>query len=170
MNTQSSAAENIGEILTREGLLSHDQLAHSLEIQKQQLPPQPLGRVCVNLGFVSETDLATVLVKHRRRLQLGELLVHLGLIDGDQLHKMLDHQKKSHSKKKLGALLIEMGLIDDPTLIRALYKQSQQGDPPGKRTGGKFAALIISGRLQPDQLEAIVKKAERERRPVENLL
>ena len=170
MNTQSSAAENIGEILTHEGLLSRDQLVHSLEIQKQQLPPQPLGRVCVSLGFVSEADLATVLVKHRRRLQLGELLVHLGLIGGDQLHKILEYQKKSHSKKKLGALLIEMGLIDDPTLIRALYKQSQQGEPPGKRTGGKFAALIISGRLQPDQLEAIIKKAERERRPVENLL
>jgi type II secretory ATPase GspE/PulE/Tfp pilus assembly ATPase PilB-like protein len=170
MNTQSSAAENIGEILTREGLLSRDQLVHSLEIQKQQLPPQPLGRVCVSLGFVSETDLATVLVKHRRRLQLGELLVHLGLIGGDQLHKMLEYQKKSHSKKKLGTILTEMGLIDDPTLIRALYKQSQQGDPPEKRTGGKFAALIVSGRLQPDQLEAIIKKAERERRPVENLL
>jgi hypothetical protein len=170
MNTQPSAAENIGAILTREGLLSRDQLAHSIEIQKQQLPPQPLGRVCVALGFVSEADLATVLVKHRRRLQLGELLVHLGLVGVDQLHKVLELQKKSHSKKKLGSLLIEKGLIDDATLIRALYKQSQQGDPPGKRTGGKFAALIISGRLQPEQLEAISKKAERVRRPVENLL
>lgn len=170
MNTQSSTAEKIGELLTREGLLSRDQLAHSIEIQKQQLPSQPLGRVCVSLGFVSEADLATVLVKHRHRLQLGELLVHLGLIEIDQLHKVLEHQKKSHSKKKLGALLIEMGLIDDASLIRTLYKQSQQSNPPVKRTGGKFAALIISGRLQPHELEAIIKKAERERRPVENVL
>ncbi len=170
MNSQSSAAGQIGELLTREGLLSRDQLAHSIEIQKEQFPSQPLGRVCVNLGFVSETDLATVLVKHRQRLQLGELLVHLGVIEVDQLNDVLEYQKKFNPKKKLGALLIEKGLIDDATLIRALYKQSQQSDPPGKRTGGKFAALIISGRLQPDELEAVIKKAEREQRPVENLL
>jgi type II secretory ATPase GspE/PulE/Tfp pilus assembly ATPase PilB-like protein len=51
-----------------------------------------------------------------------------------------------------------------------LYKQSQEGDPPAKRTGGKFAALIISGHLQPHELEAVIKRAENERRPVENLL
>ena len=170
MITHSAAAEKVGELMTREGLLSRDQLAHSIEIQKQQVPAQPLGRVCVSLGFVSEADLATVLVKHRHRLQLGELLLHLGLIDVDCLREVLEHQKKSHSKKKLGALLVEKGLIDDATLIRVLYKQSQEGSPPAKRTGGKFAALIISGRLQAHELDAIIKKAERERRPVENVL
>ena len=170
MNPQSSAAERVGELMTREGLLSRDQLAHSIEIQKQQVPSLPLGRVCVSLGFVSEADLATVLVKHRRRLQFGELLLHLGLIDADQLREVLEYQKKSHSKKKLGALLLEKGLIDEATLIRVLYKQSQESDQPAKRTGGKFAALIISGRLDAHELDAIIKKAERERRPVENVL
>lgn len=170
MNSQSSAAEKIGELLTREGLLSNDQLAHSIEIQRQQYPSVPLGKICVTLGFVSATDLATVLVKHRQHLQLGELLVHLNLIEMDQLQEVLEYQKKYHPKKKLGALLIEKGLIDDATLIRALYKQSQQTDPPGKRTGGKFAALIISGRLQQHELDALMKKAESQRRPVENLL
>ncbi len=170
MNSQSSSAAQIGELLTSEGLLSHDQLAQSIEIQKEQFPSLPLGRVCVNLGFVSENDLANVLVKHRQRLQLGELLVHLGLLEVDQLNDVLEYQKKFHPRKKLGTLLIEKGLINDATLIRALYKQSQQGDPPGKRTGGKFAALIISGHLQPHELEAIVKKAEHEKRPVENVL
>jgi len=170
MNTHTSAAEKVGELMTREGLLSHDQLAHSIEIQKEQFPSQPLGRVCVSLGFVSEADLATVLVKHRRRLHLGELLLHLGLIDAEQLRDVLEYQKKFHSKKKLGALLIEKGLLDNPTLIRTLYKQSQQGDPPTKRSGGKFAALVISGRLDAHELDAIIKKAERERRSVETVL
>ena len=115
MNVQSAAAGQIGELLTGEGLLSRDQLAHSIEIQKEQFPSQPLGRVCVTLGFVSEADLASVLVKQRQRLQLGELWVHLGVIPVEQLNDVLKYQKKFHPKKKLGALLIDKGLIDDAT-------------------------------------------------------
>jgi type II secretory ATPase GspE/PulE/Tfp pilus assembly ATPase PilB-like protein len=170
MNTQSSAAEKIGELLTREGLLSHEQLARSIEAQKEEYASVPLGKVCVALGFVSSTDLAGVLVKHRRHLHLGDLLVHLGLIQTDELQVVLEEQKKHHPKKKLGALLLEKGLVDEAALIRALYRQSQLTDSPGKRSGGKFAALIISGRLQPQELDAIVKKADAERRPVEAVL
>jgi hypothetical protein len=124
----------------------------------------------VTLGFVSSADLANVLVKHRRHIHLDELLVHLGLLQMDELQEALECQKRQLPRKKLGAVLVEKGLIDEPALIRALYKQSQHASPPGKRTGGKFAALIISGRLQQQELDAIVKKAEVERRPVESLL
>lgn len=170
MNSQSSVAEKIGELLAREGLLSREQLQLSIEAQKQEYPSVPLGKVCVTLGFVSSSELAGVLVKHRRHIHIGELLVHLGLIETHQLQEALEYQKKHRSKKKLGELLLEKGLIDEPALIRALYRQSQQTDPPGKRTGGKFAALIISGRLQQQELDVIVKRAERERSPVETVL
>ena len=170
MNLQSSAAEKIGELLAREGLLSKEQLARSIEAQERDYPSVPLGKICVTLGFISASDLATVLVKHRRHLHLGELLVHLGLLQLDDLHEALECQKQQQPRKKLGAVLVEKGLIDEPALIRALYKQSQHVSPPGKRTGGKFAALIISGRLQQQELDAIVKKAETTRRSVESLL
>jgi len=170
MNSQSSAAEKIGELLTREGLLSRDQLERSIEAQKLDYPSVPLGKVCVTLGFMSSAELAGVLVKHRRHIQIGELLVHLGLIPTDQLQEILEYQINLHPKKKLGELLVEKGLIDDAALIRALYKQSQQTDPPGRRTGGKFAPLIISGRLQPQELDAIVRIAESKRLPVETIL
>ncbi len=170
MNSQSSAAEKIGELLTREGLLSRDQLERSIEAQKLDYPSVPLGKVCVTLGFMSSAELAGVLVKHRRHIQIGELLVHLGLIPTDQLQEILEYQIKLHPKKKLGELLVEKGLIDDAALIRALYRQSQQTDPPGRRTGGKFAPLIISGRLQPQELDAIVRIAESKRLPVETVL
>jgi type II secretory ATPase GspE/PulE/Tfp pilus assembly ATPase PilB-like protein len=170
MNSQSSAAEKIGELLTREGLLSRDQLERSIEAQKLDYPSVPLGKVCVTLGFMSSAELAGVLVKHRRHIQIGELLVHLGLIPTDQLQEILEYQIRLHPKKKLGALLVEKGLIDDGALIRALYKQSQQTDPPGRRTGGKFAPLIVSGRLQPQELDAIVRIAESKRLPVETVL
>ncbi len=170
MNSQSSAAEKIGELLAREGFLSREQLARSIEAQKEEYPSVPLGKVCVALGFVSSSDLAGVLVKHRRHIHIGDLLVHLGLIETDQLQEVLEYQKRHHTKKKLGELLLEKGLIDEAALIRALYKQSQQADPPAKRSGGKFAALIISGRLQQQELDAIVKRAERERTAVETVL
>jgi len=170
MSIQTSAAEKIGELLTREGLLNHDQLARSIEAQKQEYPSVPLGRVCVNLGFLSSADLAGVLVKHRRHIHLGELLVHLGVLQMDQLQEALEEQKRQHPKKKLGDVLVERGLIDEPALIRALYKQSQHTSPPSRRTGGKFAALIISGRIQPQELDAVVRKAEVARRSVESLL
>src|SRR6266550_1892463 len=170
MNSQSSAAEKIGELLTREGLLSHEQLARSVAAQKSEYPSVPLGKICVMLGFVSSTDLAGVLVKHRRHIHIGDLLVHLGLIQPDALQEALENQKRHPQKKKLGVLLLEKGLIDEGSLIRVLYKQSQLTDPPGKHIGGKFAPLIISGRVQPHELDAIVKKAERERRPVETVL
>jgi hypothetical protein len=170
LNTQSSAAEKIGELLAREGLLSREQLARSIEAQQQDYPSVPLGKVCVALGFVSSSDLAGVLVKHRRHIHIGELLVHLGLIDFDQLQETLEYQKNHCPKQKLGELLLERGLIDEAALIRALYKQAQQVDPPVKRTGGKFAALIHYGRLQQHELDAIVKQAEREKLSVETLL
>ena len=170
MNSQLSAAEKIGELLAREGFLSREQLARSITAQKEEYPSVPLGKVCVALGFVSSSDLAGVLVKHRRHIHIGELLVHLGLIQTDQLQEVLEYQKKHHTKKKLGELLLEKGLIDEAALIRALYKQSQQTDPPGKRSGGKFAALIISGRLHQQELDALVKHAERERTAVETVL
>ena len=96
--------------------------------------------------------------------------MHLGLIQTTNCRKCSKYQKKHHTKKKLGELPLKKGLIDEAALIRALYKQSQQTDPPGKRSGGKFAALIISGRLQQQELDAIVKRAERERTAVETVL
>jgi len=53
MNSQLSAAEKIGELLAREGLLSREQLARSITAQKEEYPSVPLGKVCVALGFVS---------------------------------------------------------------------------------------------------------------------
>src|SRR5688572_17304938 len=140
MNSNSSAAEKIGELLTREGLLSREQLTRSIEAQQQDYSSMPLGKVCVALGFVSSSDLAQVLVKHRRHIHIGELLQHLGLVHADQLQEALEYQKNHRPKRKLGELLVDRGLIDEAALIRTLYKQSQQVDAPGKRTGGKFAA------------------------------
>src|SRR5918993_5948299 len=97
--------EKIGDLLTQEGLITAEQLAKSIAIQKQQDSTQPIGKVCVSLGFVAPTDLEKVLVKHRRRIPLGELLVHLGLLSPGQVQNALEQQEKLKPHKKLGAVL-----------------------------------------------------------------
>ena len=151
----------IGDLLTQEGLLTREQLAKSILVQKKHHPSAPLGNVCVSLGFVTSTDLAKVLVKHHRRIPLGELLVHLGLITAEQVQSALEQQQKQKPHKKLGAVLVEKGYIDEATLIRALYDQSQ---------ARKFQALVAAGRLSQRDLDTVVREAEIHRRPVETLL
>src|SRR5918992_2636325 len=112
-------AVRIGDLLTQEGLLTPEQLAETIAIQKNQNPPAPIGKLCVSLGLVTSSELQRVLVKHRRRIPLGELLVHLGLITPAQVQTALELQKKQRPRKKLGALLVEGGYIDEATLIRA---------------------------------------------------
>jgi type II secretory ATPase GspE/PulE/Tfp pilus assembly ATPase PilB-like protein len=159
----------IGDLLTQEGLLTREQLAKSILIQKKHHPSAPLGKVCVSLGFVTSTDLAKVLAKHHRRIPLGELLVHLGLITADQVQSALEQQTKQKPHRKLGAVLVEKGYIDEATLIRALYDQSQASDSANGQTG-KFHALVAAGRLSQRDLDAVIREAETHRRPVETLL
>jgi hypothetical protein len=126
-------AVRIGDLLTQEGLLTQEQLAETIAIQKKQDPTAPIGKLCVSLGLVTSTELERVLVKHRRRISLGELLVHLGLIEPGQVQSALEQQQKQKPHRKLGAVLLERGYIDEATLIRALYEQSQASDSE-KRT------------------------------------
>jgi type II secretory ATPase GspE/PulE/Tfp pilus assembly ATPase PilB-like protein len=160
----------IGAFLTKEGLLTAEQLAKSLEIQKQQYPALPLGRVCVALGYLSSEDLNRVLAKHYRRIPIGELVVHLGLISMDQLSEMLQLQQKQRPRKKLGIMMIEKGLIDRATLIRVLYEQAQASHLNQKRTLGKFEPLVVAGYLTDNELDAALKRAQLQQLPVEKIL
>ena len=160
----------IGALLTKEGLLTREQLAQGLEIQKKQYPALPLGKVCVALGYLSSEDLSQVLAKHHRRIPVGELLVHLGLIGMDQLNETLDLQQKENPRKKLGTVMIKKGLIDEPTLIRVLYEQSQGSHTGKKHTLGKFEALVVAGQLTENELDAALKRAQLQKLPVEKIL
>ncbi|MDX2072808.1 MAG: ATPase, T2SS/T4P/T4SS family [Alphaproteobacteria bacterium] len=58
----------------------------------------------------------------KKRLRLGEQLVDLGLISGDQLQIVLTEQK--NSKKLLGAILVEMGFLTESALAEVLAETS----------------------------------------------
>ncbi len=160
----------IGTLLTKEGLLTPEQLIQSLEVQKSQYPTLALGKVCVALGYLSSEDLDKVLAKHHQRIPLGELLIHLDLISMDQLKEAFDQQQRERPKRKLGAVMVEKGLIDEATLIRALYEQSQRNHVGEKHSPGKFEALVVAGLLKRSDLEAAVARAQTQQVTIESVL
>ena len=170
MQTMLAAKLKIGALLTKDGLLSDEQLAKSLEIQKKQYPALPLGKVCVALGYLTSEDLNEVLAKHHRRIPLGEMLVHLDLISMEQLKEALELQQRERPKRKIGTVMIEKGLIDEPTLIHALYEQSQRNHAGAQRSLGKFEALVVAGRLERHELEAALIQAQAQHVAVESIL
>ncbi|MDH3442921.1 MAG: ATPase, T2SS/T4P/T4SS family [Deltaproteobacteria bacterium] len=170
MQPAPAIATKIGTLLTKEGVLTAEQLTQSLDVQKSQYPALPLGKVCVALGYVSSEDLDRVLTKHYQRIPLGELLVHLDLISMDQLKEVFDQQQRERPKRKLGTVMIEKGLIDEPTLIRVLYEQSQRNHAGENHRLGKFEALVVAGLLEPSDLEAAIARAQAEHLTLECVL
>ncbi len=111
----------IGELLIKEGLLTHAELIEVLKLQKEQKLYSPLGELCVSQKFVSRSDLTRVLGKYRKSIPLGELLLNLGIITSEQLEYALELQKTT--PKKIGQILIEMEIISESTLVDALSLQ-----------------------------------------------
>ena len=69
---------------------------------KTRRPLVPLGQLCIELGFLSATELGRVLSQHGRRLLLGELLALTGVITPAQLQAALGQQLTQGPKKSLG--------------------------------------------------------------------
>jgi type II secretory ATPase GspE/PulE/Tfp pilus assembly ATPase PilB-like protein len=161
----------IGELLRQEGLLTPEQLAQGLAAQKTRRPAVPLGQLCIELGFLSDAELGSVLSKHGQRLLLGEMLTLAGLITPEQLQAALRQQRKpGPMRKQLGALLIENGWLNDKTLIHAL---SQQAWLTGKALHSlfqKFGALLTNQCLLPQDLLAASVEAHERHRSIETVL
>jgi type II secretory ATPase GspE/PulE/Tfp pilus assembly ATPase PilB-like protein len=170
MSSALAVKMKIGALLLRERLLTKEQLAQSLEAQKNQYPDLPLGQICVNLGFLSSDTLSQFLGTHHRRIPLGELLIHLGLVSADQLQSALEQQHREQPHKKLGSVLVDKGLVESATLIRVLYEQSQRNVASDGQEHGKFTALIVAGRLSRSDLDEALKQARLQQLPVEEIL
>jgi type II secretory ATPase GspE/PulE/Tfp pilus assembly ATPase PilB-like protein len=160
----------IGALLCQEGLLTSEQLAQGLAVQKTRRPVVPLGQLCIELGFLSAAQLGSVLSKHGRRLFLGELLALTGVITPEQLQATLKQQRTQEPKKKLGVLLMDNGWLDEKILMYALYQQARLADKAVHRLFQKFEALLSNQCLTPQALLAAVVEARECHRPVEVVL
>ena len=111
----------IGDLLVHERVITPDQLSSALSVQKNQKVYRPIGEVCVDLKFLSNVRLNQILNKYGKRIQLGDLLVKVGLISPEKLKAALAHQKEKGGK--LGEILTRMGAITETSLVNALTIQ-----------------------------------------------
>jgi len=160
----------IGALLRQEGLLTSEQLAQALAVQKTRRPVVPLGQLCIELGFLSAAGLGSVLSKHGRRLLLGELLALTEVITPEQLQAALRQQRTQGARKKLGALLIDNGWLDEKILMYALYQQARLGDKVIHGLLQKFALLLNNECLTSQDLLAAIVEARERHRPIETVL
>jgi hypothetical protein len=113
--------KQIGQILLHEGLIDERQLEEALSRQKELTTYKPLGEVLRTLGFVSRRALRDVLLRYRKQIPLGELLMKMGVISSSQLSLAVNIQ--GDSRKKLGQILVDMGYITHSHLTDALCTQ-----------------------------------------------
>ena len=131
----------IGELLVQEGLLTEKQLQEAVSKQYKKTTYTPLGEVCVQMKFISKTQLQDVLRKYQKRLNLGTLLVQMGLISNEEVEQALEIQKDQG--KKLGRILIDQGYITESNLVNTL--SVQLGIPKIIPAPGLIDPLVLKG-------------------------
>ncbi len=114
--------KKLGEILIAQGLITNEQLVEALQVHKRT--GVSLGTVLVNLKYITEDDLTSVLgaqIQLDQRKRIGEVLIDQGLISDDQLRMGLEEQKKT--KQQLGKCLVALGYITENKLVDVLSAQ-----------------------------------------------
>jgi type IV pilus assembly protein PilB len=120
----------LGDLMVREGLLTPDALQKALTMQKQTgmisdlgQPGhyKPLGLICVEMKLITKQDLQRFLSRHHKRIQIGELMINMGLINQEQLNHVLEQQR--FSSNRFGTLLVQSGIISEQQLTNALSMQ-----------------------------------------------
>lgn len=122
--TAKSQSLKLGDLMVRDGLLTSDALQKALALQKQGAKSglyKPLGQVCVELKLITRQDLQRFLSRYHKHIQIGELLMNMGLINQEQLNRVLEQQRLS--PMRMGTLLVKSGVITESQLTDALSIQ-----------------------------------------------
>ncbi|MFH0962903.1 MAG: ATPase, T2SS/T4P/T4SS family [Planctomycetota bacterium] len=119
--TTDAKKGKFGELLVQAGLVTQAQLDQALQVQKEQEDRQSIGRILVDLGYLTQRRLRGAAKRFGKRLLVGELLVTEGAITRKQLEKALrEHKATGHS---LGKVLVGAGVVSEDDLARALGRQ-----------------------------------------------
>lgn len=113
----------IGDLLVKEGLITAPQLQTALETQRELKDEEwvPLGHILIRHKLITRTQLIGVLLRHRKRLALGEIFVKMGALTQEQLDAALE--ERARTGRRLGETLIDLEYATEETLRRALCLQ-----------------------------------------------
>src|SRR5215510_7185643 len=118
----AGAADRLGEILLREGLISRDQLAQALTEQKAS--KQRLGYVLVKLGLVKELEITKLLARQYRmpavdlsRFEVDPKLIKLMPADLATKHVVLPLKREGRTLTIAMPDPTDHGLLEDLKFI-----------------------------------------------------
>ena len=100
----------IGDLLVREGFIGEQEVQQALEIQKKEaaLSNQPLGKILVGMGAISEEDLKELLQHPDLKKDIASLALAKGMITREQLEECL---KEKPPGKGVEEWLVKKGLL-----------------------------------------------------------
>jgi type IV pilus assembly protein PilB len=122
-SSETPTGTRFGEILVDEALITPDQLAEALRVQSTLAAYTPLGEVLMMRGWLTRTQLISLLRRHRKRARLGDLLVRAKRITPEQLQTALARQQLV--RQPLGRTLMALGYVTEVTMREALCAQMQ---------------------------------------------
>ncbi len=98
-----------GTFLYYKGIISYEMLLKSLAWQKEQRPL--LGQIAMQIGLLSPSNFATILLQTKNGFQFGAIAKKMKLLTESTIRKMVDSQNKYNCK--IGKYFIENGILSD---------------------------------------------------------
>jgi type II secretory ATPase GspE/PulE/Tfp pilus assembly ATPase PilB-like protein len=110
----------VGELLLEENLITPEQLAEALEVQKSY-PQQTIGQLLCRLGFVKERELSLLLEQKNKRRSIDDILLSLGFLDKQKLAHAREISRQSDIT--LEKALLKLRYLDEEQLAKAIAAQ-----------------------------------------------
>lgn len=114
------SVKKVGELLVDQQLITEEQLAEALELQKL-FPDQPIGQLLCKLGFIKESDLSFVLDQKNKRLKLTDILLADGIVDQKKISQARDLAKQNNISMEKA--LLKLHHVDEEILAKAVASQ-----------------------------------------------
>ncbi|MCB2183260.1 MAG: Flp pilus assembly complex ATPase component TadA [Desulfobulbaceae bacterium] len=112
----------IAQLLVSSGILSEDHLKYAQRVHAKLTSKRSLLSVLEELQYISLEQVREALQANPVSVPLGSLLVELGYISEQDLATVLESQRENKSNK-MGRLLVDLHLIAENDLLRILSYQ-----------------------------------------------
>ena len=106
--------------LLQEGPLSQEQVDRAQRVRSKIQNPPTFLDILKDLKYITDDEIRKAIRAKRDSLDLGSLLLELGLISAADLETGLSIQSKEKKKRNLGEILVDYHLIREHDLIKVL--------------------------------------------------
>jgi len=110
----------LGRYLYYSSRISWDVLIEAITWQRRQRPS--LGRMALQAGLVSQSEIVQIIRNRKVGEQFGECAVRLGLVKASQMERLIKQQ--SRLQKPIGTYFVDKGLLSAaelPQILKAQY-------------------------------------------------